>query len=72
MPDGNDDTQRWEYALKLSESNNEQIGKLTENLQALTEESKRQQRELQRFRAAMTAALQAYLSAGDGPTDTNE
>ena len=77
MANENGDTQRWQYALKLSESNNEQISRLTENVQAMTdgmqtlkEESKRQAREQERFRAAMMAGLQAYLD-GDEPTDRN-
>jgi hypothetical protein len=79
MAKENGDNQRWEYALKLSESNNEQISKLTENLEAqrkridaLAETSERHEREQQRFRAVMMAAFQAYLTGGNGPTELNE
>jgi hypothetical protein len=66
MANENGDIQRWEYALKLSESNNEQIGKLTERIDALAEVSERHEREQQRLRGAMMAAFEAYLSGENG------
>jgi flagellar biosynthesis/type III secretory pathway chaperone len=76
-PNGSSIDERLQFLLQSSESNNEQIGKLTENvqaltadLQALTQESKKHAREMHRFRAAMMAALQAYLADENGEDKT--
>ncbi len=72
-PNPPSENQRWEYALQLSESNNEQIGKLTEKLDALgtridklAETSERHEREIGRFTRVMMAAMQAYIQGETG------
>jgi len=66
---GGDIDARLQFLLQSTESHNEQIGKLTERIDRLTETSERHERDNQRFRSVMRAAFEAYL-ADDGESES--
>ena len=58
--------ERLEFLLQSNESHNEQIGKLGERVDQLTATVERHEREQERFRRMMKAALLAWLEGEDG------
>ncbi len=58
--------QRIEFLLQSQESLGKNIEKLYESVTQQAEQSRRHEREIQRFRGAMKAALTAWLAEDNG------
>ena len=59
--------ERLQFLLQSTESLHENVAKLVERTDKLAATSERHEREIQRFRRAMRAALEAWLDEdGDG------